>query len=64
MIFHPFEKNFTLVKPQFIWTLDKDFQMGQLEILSADVACETVGLESFCHLFGVYFQLYFKGLII
>lgn len=29
--------------------------MGQLEILSANVASENVGLGSFCHLFGGYF---------
>lgn len=36
--------------------------MGQLEILSADVACETVGFKSFCHLFGGCFELYFESL--
>lgn len=38
--------------------------MGQLEILLIDAACELVGLESLCHLFSVYFELYFKGLVL
>lgn len=45
-------------------SLQRCFLVGHLEIVLVDAACELVGLESLCHLYNVYFELYFKGLVL
>lgn len=64
-LYYPFEKKFYSHKSTiYLDSWQRCFQMGQLEILLVDAACELVGLESLCHSFNVYFELYFKGLVL